>query len=835
MYIATGDGDAVDTYSIGVLKSVDGGATWNTTGLSWTIGSIYRVIRRMVINPVDPQILYVASSGGIFKTADGGVSWTLVKSGNFYDIELKPNDPTIVYAATGNEIFHSFNSGATWTSAPNSGTTWTGATTFANSGRINIEVTPAAPNVVHALSSHTNSGLNGLWSSTDSGQTYTQYLAGTTSNNMLHNSYNGSGSGGQGWYDLAFAINPANANELFLGGVNTWGSSDGGANWTLKTIWFRSSQTTAQDVHADKHFQAYHPLLPNTLFECNDGGLYKSSDAGVTWQNLSNGLGNSQIYRIGASATVANKVLAGLQDNSTKEFVNGGWVERLATGDGFESIIDYTNPNIVYVSSYYGSISKSTSGGLGWTNPQFVRSGGTAGTVNENGAWLTPYLMHPTNNNTLIVGKTQVYQTTDGGSSWTQLGTIPGTGLMSAMAYAPSDPQVIYVTKNNIIYKTVDGGTVWTAIRTASSGVEYITVDPVNSNKLWITQNGYTAGNKVWHSADGGTNWINFSGTLPNVPVNCIIYQAGSNDGLYIGTDIGVFYRDGNMTDWIPYQTGLPNVIVTELDITYSDNKLWAATYGRGLWKSNLYSVVPCTTPAAPVSTGNSTVCGNATFVGVTATTPAGVTVDWYNAATGGTLLQSGSNTLVTQISGTYYAEARNISLGCKSTTRTAVSLTVNPAPAQPVITQVSITLQSSATTGNQWYFNGNIITGATAPTYAPTVSGLYAVKVSNTNCQSILSDPINFVYTSINVPVWDNKLIIAPNPVETSLNINYTGTAAKFDVFVFDISGKQLLNQGKFTTKYHLDMQTFASGSYLVRVVNSLTNERTQRIIIKK
>ncbi len=91
-------------------------------------------------------------------------------------------------------------------------------------------------------------------------------------------------------------------------------------------------------------------------------------------------------------------------------------------------------------------------------------------------------------------------------------------------------------------------------------------------------------------SPDGGVNWYNYSGTLPNVPANCIVYQNGSNEGLYIGTDVGVFYTDGTMTDWITYQTGLPNVVVNELEISYNNNKLWAATFGRGLWNTDLYS-----------------------------------------------------------------------------------------------------------------------------------------------------------------------------------------------------------------------------------------------------
>ncbi len=141
------------------------------------------------------------------------------------------------------------------------------------------------------------------------------------------------------------------------------------------------------------------------------------------------------------------------------------------------------------------------------------------------------------------------------------------------------------------LYLSVDSGLNWTSISLGISNakISYITVDPTNSQKVYLTLSGYSSGNKVFMSTDGGVSWINYSGTLPNVPVNCIVYQNGSNEGLYIGTDLGVFYTDGTMSDWIPYQTGLPNVIVTELEISYNNNKLWAATFGRGLWNTNLY------------------------------------------------------------------------------------------------------------------------------------------------------------------------------------------------------------------------------------------------------
>lgn len=590
MYIATGDGDASyalangagDTKSIGVLKSTDGGITWNTTGLNWSVTSS-GLIRRLIINPVNPQILIAATSNGIYRTANGGTTWSQQKTGWFMDVEFKPGNPNIAYAATfdygGNaQIFTSTNAGVSWTQVTN----------FSDIVRINLAVTANAPARVDALCSDMDYGLSGLYSSANSGTSFTQYFAGTCGNNLLNNSFDASACGGQGNYDLAFAINPSNVNERWIGGVNTWRTTDGGTNWFLNNIWSQYFTTAVPEVHADKHFLAFHPLNNSYIYECNDGGLYVTNNAGTNWYDATNGMGISEIYRIGVNQTLSNDVICGLQDNGSKELFNGSWYDQTG-GDGMECIIDYTNGNIMYATYVQGQISKTTDGGSNWA--VIAENDGTSGTANEEGEWVTPYIMHPTNNNILLVGKSQVYKTTDGGNNWNQLGTLPGiNGNLLSMVFAPSDPNTIYVASAYQIFKSTNAGSSWNLIGNTGERITYMTVSPTNPLYLYITYSGYNTNAKIDMTPNGGANWYNYGGTLPNVPVNCIVYENGSNEGLYIGTDLGVFYTNASMNDWIPYNTDLPNVVVNELEISYNDNKLWAATYGRGLWKSDLYS-----------------------------------------------------------------------------------------------------------------------------------------------------------------------------------------------------------------------------------------------------
>lgn len=588
MYIATGDGDNVvnmgDTKSVGVLKSTNGGATWVATGLNLSISSQI-MIRRLIINPTNPLILIAATSNGIYRTTNGGTTWTQQATGWFMDIEFKTTDPNYVYASTYNssgnaQIFTSTNGGVNWTQVTN----------LSGIIRINLAVTANYPDLVDALCADTQSGLAGLYYSNNNGASFTQYFVATCSNNLLNSAYDASACGGQGHYDLAYAINPSDYNEIRIGGVNSWRTTDGGGTWFLNNVW--SPNTTqnpngAPVVHADKHFIAYHPLNNGFVYECNDGGLYVTNDGGANWYDLTNGMGISQIYRIGTNAQLSNDVICGLQDNGTKELLSGNWYDQTG-GDGMECIIDYTNGNIKYATYVQGQISKTIDGGVNWS--VVLQNNGTAGTADEEGEWVTPYIMHPTNHNALIVGKSQVYQTTNAGASWTQLGTISGiNGNIIAMAYAPSSPSTIYVATKYQLFKSTTSGSTWSLIGTTTDAITYIAVSPTNPQYVYITHSGYTAGNKVSMSPNGGSTWSNYSGTLPNIPVNCIVYQNGTNEGLYIGTDLGVYYTNASMTDWVAYNTNLPNVVVNELEISYNDGKLWAATYGRGLWKSDLY------------------------------------------------------------------------------------------------------------------------------------------------------------------------------------------------------------------------------------------------------
>lgn len=573
VYIATGDGDAADNYSVGVLKSIDGGSTFSNTGLNWSVTN-GRLIRRMIMDPDNSESLLVATSNGIYRTINAGTNWTQEQTGNFYDIEAKTTGSSnTFYASTSNSIFRSTNNGDTWTNIY----------TVTGSNRLAIAVTPANTDYLYVLSSlSSNNGFNGVYRSTNSGNSFSQM---STTPNLLGWSATGSDSGGQGWYDLVLTADPANAEIIYVGGVNTWKSTNGGTSWTIKSHW--SGTPGVQTVHADKHVMEWQNAV---LWEGNDGGLYKSTNGGDTWSHMSNGMVISQMYKLGVSQT-DSKLIAGLQDNGTKLMNNNGtWIDEIG-GDGMECAINKTNSNILYGSLYYGEIRRSTNGGTSWTDIHNNITG------QPEGAWITPFMLDPTTPSSIYAGFTDVYKSTNQGTSWTTIGSGIGTYKKLHLKVSKSNSNYIYTGNGNNIRKTIDGGTTWTSLNTPSTNLAMIEIHPTDPEIIWAVVKNYSSGQKVYKSINGGTTWTNISGTLPNLPVNCITYQEDTPDGLYIGMDVGVYYKDDTMSDWELFSDGLPNVEITELDINYFDNYIYASTYGRGIWKSELLDNLPSCYP----------------------------------------------------------------------------------------------------------------------------------------------------------------------------------------------------------------------------------------------
>ncbi len=588
VYIGTGDrdpgsawtlgsGKLQDNNGIGVLKSTDGGTTWNTTGLSFS-ASAGLVINSILLDPNNNNnILYASTNDAIYKTTDAGVNWTQVYTAGAVEMKFNPGNSSTIYASNRQGIiYRSTNAGANWSIVLN----WYAA----GARRIALGVSADEPSWVYALMANENNGLYGVYKSTDNGATYNLVYNAT---NLLGWNYDGSDQYGQSWYDLTIAADPTNASNVMLGGVNTWRSTNGGVGWTLSNHW-STAYGGVDIVHADKHCLAFQNGT-STLYECNDGGIYKSTDVGVNWTDKSNGLMISQIYRLDVSQTVPDRAIAGFQDNGTKT-VNGSTWTDIIGGDGLDCMIDYTNANVQYGETPSGGLIRTTNN---WGSSTAITTGLTG-----DAHWIMPLVMHPTTNTTIYAAKQDVFRSTNQGTSWTKISNWNGVTLKE-LAVAPSNANYIYTTTQGSLYKTTNGGTSWTNISTGlpltTNSITYIAVKHDDPNTVWVSLGQFNT-DGVYQSTDGGSTWTNISTGLPQIPVGCVVQnkQNTTQIELYAGTDAGVYLKLGT-SNWTLFSTGLPNVIVTELKIVYNtttpdQSKLRASTYGRGMWESNVFA-----------------------------------------------------------------------------------------------------------------------------------------------------------------------------------------------------------------------------------------------------
>ncbi len=596
VYIGTGDRDAGDAPGNGVWKSFDGGITFESSNTGMGNATVSKLIQ----HPSDPNMLIAATNTGIWRTVNGGLSWTRTYSANFKDVVFKPNDPQIVYASAAGLFYRSTNNGISFTQ------TSTGLGSLAYRGA--IAVTPANPEIVYLVVTTTTS-FYGLVRSTDAGLTFTTR---STTPNIMSWDCNG-GSGGQAWYDLDIAADPGNANIIYCGGVNCFKSTNGGSSWAINSHWYGGCGVPS--VHADLHVLEYNPLN-GRLYAGNDGGVYWTANGGTSWNEISNGLIISQAYAIGQSATSRNLVINGYQDNGTSTYTGNLWVN-VNGGDGMECAFDPMNSAYSYSTLYYGVITRHFN-----HNDQGDIAGENINGINEDGGWVTPFVIDHNDGNIMLIGYDNVWRSNNikasstGSVNWSKISNFNLEDL-DEMAQSYANTNILYVSESNILYRSDNikaTSPSWSNLTSSLPSNNYITAietHPTNENIVYLAMQ-----NNVYMSVNKGASWTQITGTLPNIQVHTLVCDHSSTtDGIYAGTDIGVYYRDNENTSWIRFSEGLPYAVwVTDLEIYYDDinpdnNVLRAGTYGRGLWESPLYStgaILPG--PAGPI-TGLSDVC----------------------------------------------------------------------------------------------------------------------------------------------------------------------------------------------------------------------------------
>ncbi|HKR03246.1 MAG TPA: T9SS type A sorting domain-containing protein [Bacteroidia bacterium] len=568
IYILTGDGDYRLCPSIGVLKSYNGGFTWSKTGLAFSDdSSLYA--RKLIINPSNPDVLFAVTSLGVYKTSSAGNQWSVVLSDpNIFEINFKPAFPDTVYACNHNSLYKSTNGGNSFGSP---------LLIHPLSQRLSMATTIVAPGFIYLLSGVVNNKAR-LYLSTNSGNSFV--LKSDTTNGIV----------GQVTLDIALEASQTSSSVIYAGVLGMYKSTNQGSVFnTISSGGWGGTNYVHVDIHDIE-------TRSGVLYVASDGGIYKSSDGGITWSEKNNGLSVAWITSISHLPVFPDLFYFGSFDNGLNKRTSGSSCKHLIGGDGFNCMMDYTDPLISY-GLINGDLLKTDDGG------DFYYSLG----VPSNGDWVRCMVMHPSDHNIIYAACNEVYKSVNGGDTWVPTFAY-SSGGRSCIAICNSNPNYIYSatravpnppsTSANLIQRY--DGVSWTPVKgnlpvtwTYEFSVTGMAVDPADVNHVWVTFCGYQNGQKVYETIDGGLSWFNRSGTLPNIGVNCIAMAPGANNEVYIGTDVGVFYRSNTFSDWIPFINGLPRTHVSDLVIDPVSNSLYAATIGRGLWQSDLFSSCP--------------------------------------------------------------------------------------------------------------------------------------------------------------------------------------------------------------------------------------------------
>ncbi|MGZ4080921.1 MAG: T9SS type A sorting domain-containing protein, partial [Bacteroidia bacterium] len=592
-------------YGLGVYKTTDGGATWNPTGLSFSMTQYdASLIRKILIDPTNSNHLIACGVSGMYTSSNAGVSWNKTSDSLFWDLVQDPLSPSTVYAATGWVYTANTGSAAIYKST-NFGTTWT----LLNSGiplrdsvqRVKLAVAPSDPNYIYAITVDTLGGLYAIYKSTNAGTTWTHSYPGV---NILEGG-EGSATGGQGNYDLGFMVNPLNRDVIYVGGVNTWGSSDGGQTFDPVAYWMTSYGPT---IHGDVHFLISQPVT-NNFFACSDGGIYRTTNIlsetwadaqGGTpwptqWTKINSGMNISSFYRVSSSKNASGLLLAGAQDNGSFYFDGSGW-NTIYGGDGMDNYLDTVNNGFMWAGSQYGSFGFSSDGGMTF-------GGGNPNVNFENAEWTSPIIADYKNYGTLYAGFTNVTKSTDNGNTWSSISNFNNGGFyeneICALAVSNANQNTIFAAKRvryeygvpGMVYVTPDAGNNWFDITPGLPDSLYFTSIEAgeSSNQIaYVTMAGFSAGNKVFKTTDQGSNWQNISYNLPNIPVNCVKYIPNTGGDIMIATDLGIYVLKNGSSTWVNQSAGLPNVIITDIEFNRVLNKIYISTFGRGIWATDL-------------------------------------------------------------------------------------------------------------------------------------------------------------------------------------------------------------------------------------------------------
>ena len=618
LWVGTGEPNnrQSSSWGDGVYRSFDGGKTWQNMGLRDT-----KHIARVLIDPRNPSIVYVGALGrlwgpnrerGVYKTTDAGKTWAqslfINEDTGVTDIAMDPQSPGTLYAAAyqrrrtpwgfngggpGSAIYKTVDGGASWTKL-------TKDLPEGITGRIGIDIYRADPSIVYAIIENARNG--GVFRSEDRGATWKK-MSDLNSRPM---------------YYSKVRIDPNNDQRIWQLAANMYTSDDGGKTWVNNVV---------TRIHGDYHGLWINPANSNHMIAGSDGGIHQSYDRGRSWDYM-NTIPLGQFYEISLDNQKPYMVYGGLQDNGSwagpsgtlnqDGITNDEWF-RIGGGDGFYSVVDVSDPTVIYVESQDGNIARLE---LKTTERRNIRPEPPAGEGPYRFDWNSPIVVSPHNNRTIYFGGNRVFRSTDRGDTWTRsedlsknqdrdkfpiMGVLPDRNMLSRHDGVQTFGQVVTLAestmKEGLLYAGTDDGNLqvsrdsgktWKNITAKVAGVpkntyvSRVVPSRFTEGTVYATFDGHRGDDYntyVYVSTDFGESWKSLKNDLPEAVTCRVIREHPRNQNLlFLGTEFGAFASLDRGAHWTRLKGNLPLVRVDDIQIHPRDNDLVLGTHGRSIW-----------------------------------------------------------------------------------------------------------------------------------------------------------------------------------------------------------------------------------------------------------
>ncbi|MCW5947340.1 MAG: hypothetical protein KIT74_09965 [Fimbriimonadales bacterium] len=589
----------------GVYKSVDGGKTFQHMGLKESLH-----IGRIAIDHRNPNIVYVASAGplyrpggerGVYKTTDGGQTWNLVLRGDnettgFIEIQMDPKNSNVLYAGAydrlrrpwnirdsgvGSGIYKTTDGGKNWKKLSG------GLPEGENVGRIGIDIFPKDSRIVYAtIDNRTPRVGPEVYRSNDAGNTWTK--VNTT-------------SVPGGYYYSQIRVDPHNADRIYVLGVPLMRSDDGGKTY----------RSIANLVHVDHHALWIDPVNKGRLLLGNDGGFYISHDDAETWDFVNN-LPICQFYAIGADNAVPYNIMGGFQDNGVwrgpsrtrvQSGISNQFWHNVIGGDGMYTVPDPEDPFTIYTSSQFGALVR------------FDQKTMTSRSIRprEQGSrwnWLTPIVVSPHNSRIVYAGSQRVHRSLDRGNTWTtispDLSTQDATKIRGNVPHctitkideSPRKPGILWAgTDDGNLWVTRDGGANWAQVNQNIAGVprhwwvSRVIASHHADGTAYVAYTGFREDDfrpLLFKTTDFGETWTSIVGNLPNEPIAVVREDRMNPNLLIVGTELGAHISIDGGNNWSRLTNGLPTTPIQDLIIHDRESDLILGSHGRGIFIADL-------------------------------------------------------------------------------------------------------------------------------------------------------------------------------------------------------------------------------------------------------